>query len=91
MSTYSKEDEIFKKSYLPPAKKNKLSEIKTIELPETFLKDLPLSRRKSRRRGLKLATEGLAGQRLIRLKKIRKDIDHRILCEEESKETSKKR
>lgn len=87
VSTYSKEDEIFKKNYLPPARKNKLSELKTIELPESFLKDLPISSRKSKRKGLTLAKEGLAGQRLVRLKRIRKDIDHRILSEEECKES----
>jgi hypothetical protein len=61
VSTFTPDDEIFKKNYMPPAKKNKLSEIKAIELPEMFLKDLPNSIRKSKRKGLRLAKDGIAG------------------------------
>ena len=72
---------------MPPARKNKLSELKTIDLPESFLKDLPIRSQRSKRKGLTLAKEGLAGQRLVRLMRIRKNIDHRILSEEECKES----
>ena len=41
ISTLRPEDEIFKKNYLPPVKDTKLSELKTIPLPATFLQDLP--------------------------------------------------
>ena len=89
ISTYTPGDAIFKKDYMPPVRKNKLSEIKAIELPENFLKDLPASIRKSKRKGLRLAKDGFAGQRLARLKGIKRDIEHRILNEEEKKESAK--
>ena len=52
------DDEIFQKSYLPPPKKSKLSEIEAIELPVDFLKDLPFSKSKVKRKGLKTITDG---------------------------------
>ena len=89
VSTFTPGDDIFKKDFMPPPKKNKLSEIKSIELPESFLKGLPNSVRKSRRKGLSLAKDGIAGQRLARLKMVRKELENRILDEEEKKESSK--
>ena len=41
LSTYSPGDDIFKKSYLPPVKDTKLSEIKSIEVPTEFMRGLP--------------------------------------------------
>jgi hypothetical protein len=66
------DDEIFKKNYLPPVKETKLSELKTISLPSHFLEGLPQSTRRSRRKGLKIAKEGIAGQKMERMKRIRK-------------------
>jgi len=37
VSTFKPDDEIFNKGYVPPAKETKLSELKTIELPASFL------------------------------------------------------
>ena len=54
LATYTPEDEIFAKNYSRPERESKLSEIKAIEIPVDFMKDLPLSRRKSRRKGLRL-------------------------------------
>ena len=54
LATYTPEDEIFAKNYSPPERDSKLSEIKAIEIPVDFMKNLPLSRRKSRRKGLRL-------------------------------------
>ena len=54
LATFTPQNEIFKKSYQPPERASKLSEIKSIEMPVDFLKDLPLSKRKSRRKGLRL-------------------------------------
>jgi hypothetical protein len=82
VSTFKPEDEIFKKQYLPPAKETKLSELRTISLPAEFLSDLPQSTRRSRRKGLRIAKEGLAGQKLERLKRLRKELGDRILDEE---------
>lgn len=87
VSTFKPDDDIFKKNYIPPAKETKLSELKTIELPASFLNDLPQSTRRSRRRGLRISKEGLAGQKMERLKRMRKELGDRILQEEEKKDT----
>jgi hypothetical protein len=42
------EDEIFNKSYNPPERVSKLSEIKTIEVPADFMNNLPFSKRKTK-------------------------------------------
>ena len=91
VATFTPQDEIFKKDYLPPARKNKLSAIEAISLPESFLKDLPASTRRSKRKGLRLALDGLSAQRLKRLRSLKKDIDDRILTEETKKEEVKER
>jgi UDP-N-acetylglucosamine 4-epimerase len=44
------------------------SEIKTIEVPEDFMKDLPFSRRKTKRKGLRIQKEGLRTQKKMRFK-----------------------
>jgi len=54
LATYTPEDEIFRKSYNPPERASKLSEIKTIEVPVDFMKDLPFSKRKTKRKGLRI-------------------------------------
>ena len=74
VSSFKPEDEIFKKDYLPPAKETKLSELKTIELPASFLQDLPQSTRRSRRKGLRISKEGLAGQKMERMKRLKKQL-----------------
>jgi hypothetical protein len=79
VSTFKPDDEIFKKNYIPPAKETKLSELKTIEMPASFLNDLPQSTRRSRRRGLRISKEGIAGQKMERLKRMRKELGDRIL------------
>ncbi len=87
VSTFKPDDEIFKKSYIPPPKETKLSELKTIEMPASFLNDLPQSTRRSRRRGLRISKEGLAGQKMEKLKRLRKELGDRILEEEEKKDS----
>lgn len=92
ISTYRPDDEIFKKEYLPPVKETKLSELQTISLPASFVKDLPQSTRRSRRKGLRISKEGIAGQKLERMKRLRKEIGDRILEEEvKTDEHSKKK
>ena len=89
VSSFKPDDEIFKKNYLPPVKETKLSELKTIELPADFMKNLPQSTRRSRRKGLRITKEGLAGQKMERLKRLRKELGDSIL-EEEVKGDEKK-
>jgi len=91
IATFAPDDEIFKKDYMPPARKNKLSEIKAIELPVEFLADLPESTRRSKRKGLRLAKDGLAAQRLKRLRSLQREIGNRIITEETKKEEVKEK
>lgn len=91
ISTLAPHDEIFKKNYLPPVKETKLSELKIISLPSHFLEGLPQSTRRSRRKGLRISKEGIAGQKLERMKRLRKQIGDRILEEEVKQEESSKR
>jgi hypothetical protein len=64
LSTVTPDDDIFKKSYVPPARESKLSQIEAIELPASFLKDLPETKRKVKRRALQMIGEGLQKQKL---------------------------
>jgi hypothetical protein len=82
IATLTPQDEIFKKNYLPPVKETKLSELKTISIPANFFQDLPQSSRRSRRKGLRIQKEGIAGQKLERMKRVRKMMGDRILEEE---------
>ena len=84
------DDEIFAKSYLPPPKKSKLSEMEAIELPEYFLKDLPLSRKKVKRRGLQFVIGGNSQAKIEQLKIRQKELAQRLLTEEMKKEASSK-
>ena len=74
----------------PPARKSKLSEIKAITLPESFLRDLPESKKRSKRRGLKIVGEGLNSQKIHRLKVLQKEIANRIIIEETKKDENKR-
>lgn len=67
---------------MPPVKETKLSELKTLSIQNQFFEGLPQSTRRSRRKGLKITKEGLAGQKLERMKRLRKLIGDRILEEE---------
>ena len=85
IATFSPGAEIFRKDYLPPVKASKLSEIKAIEVPLDFIKGLPMSQRKSRRKGLRLQKEGLRAQKKERFKIMSKKYSNALL-EEEVKE-----
>ncbi len=91
IATYTPEDEIFKKDYLPPPRKNKLAAIKAIELPASFLEGLPESKKRKKRHGLKMIGEGVHDQKTARLKQLRKDLGDLILHQEEKAEKFKER
>ena len=82
LATYTPEDEIFRKSYNPPERASKLSEIKTIEVPVDFMKDLPFSKRKTKRKGLRIQKEGLRVQKKLRFKMLSKKYADAMLDEE---------
>ncbi len=56
MTTFTPEDEIFAKRY-NSERGSKLLEIKTIEIAVEFMKDLQISKRKSRRKGPRIQKE----------------------------------
>jgi hypothetical protein len=60
LSSMAPDDEIFKKDYVPPPRKNLIEEHKTVRVPKDFMKGLPESRSKSKRRALKLVGAGIA-------------------------------
>ena len=85
IATFNPGADIFRKDYLPPVKASKLSEIKSIEVPLDFIRGLPLSQRKNRRKGLHLQKEGLRAQKKERFKLMQKKYANALL-EEEVKE-----
>ena len=74
IATLKPDDEIFKKDYLPPAKKKIISEQKTIQIPKGFFDGLPDSKTKVKRRALKIMGQGMAQQKISYLKQLQKDI-----------------
>jgi len=90
LSTFAPQDEIFGKGFYPAPKKNKLSEIKSVTLPESFLADLPISKKKLKRRGLRIVADGVSLQRIQRLKALQKEVANRIIIEESKKDERRK-
>ena len=82
IATFAPEANIFQKDYLPPVKASKLSEIKSIEVPTKFIRGLPMSQRKSRRKGLRLQKEGLRAQKKERFKIMSKKYANALLDEQ---------
>lgn len=91
IATLNPGDEIFKKSYVPPPKESKISQIEAIEIPEHFLKDLPPSRKKVKRRGLMMVGEGLQQQKLVAMKEKVKALNIKILLAQGDQEEQKVR
>jgi hypothetical protein len=81
ISTLKPDDEIFRKDYLPPSTKKNVEEQKTIQVPKDFLKDLPESKSKVKRRRLKVIGEGVAKQRLTFLRQAVKDMNVAIMVQ----------
>lgn len=90
LSSFCPDDEIFGKGFCPAPKKSKLSEIKAVSLPESFLANLPISKKKTKRRGLKIIGDGISQQKIQRLKLMQKEVANRILIEEAKKDERKK-
>lgn len=70
ISTLNPEDEIFKKDYFPPPRKNIIEEQKTINVPNGFFEGLPDSRRRVKRHALRIVGEGRAKQKVQYLKTV---------------------
>ena len=70
LSTIKPGDEIFRKDYVPPPKRKGISDVKSITLPDHLFQDMPTSKSKAKRRGLKIVGEGLAKQKLQNLKDV---------------------
>ena len=68
ISSITPEDEIFRKDYLPPPRKNIAEEQKTMNIPKDFLAGLPDSRSKAKRRKLKVIGEGMVNQRIATMR-----------------------
>ena len=70
IATLNPEDEIFRKDYAPPARKNVIEEQKTIRVPAGFFEGLPDSKSKVKRRALHIIGEGKAQQKVKYLKAV---------------------
>jgi hypothetical protein len=95
LSTYVPNDEIFLKFYMPPVKATRLYQIKTIDMPTWVVQGLPESIRKTKRKDLRLAKDGLRAQRLERIKAQKKrftelEAEERDRGKEESKKSKGK-
>ena len=75
LATLSPDDEIFKKDYLPPAKKSLVEEQKTINVPNGFFDGLPDSKSKVKRKALHILGEGRARQKVQYLTALKKEIE----------------
>ena len=75
IATLNPEDEIFNKDYLPPARAKNMEEQKTILLPKDFLSNIPDSRSKAKCKRLKLTSEGRSKQRVLYMKRAKKQLD----------------
>ena len=68
IATLHPEDEIIRKDYVPPARKNVIEEQKTIKVPNGFFDGLPDSKSKVKRNALHIIGEGKAQQKVSYLK-----------------------
>lgn len=75
LSTIAPKDEIFDKNYIPPSKPKASKIYKSVDLPASFLKGLPISKRKIKTRRLKLMTGGAQTAKVMRLQ------DAKLRCE----------
>lgn len=91
ISTLNPEDEIFKKDYFPPPRKNNIEEQKTIQVPNAFFEGLPDSRRRVKRHALRIVGEGRAKQRVQYLKAVQKEVQRQIFEQEALAEKARDR
>jgi hypothetical protein len=91
ISTLNPEDEIFKKDYFPPPRKNNIEEQKTIQVPNAFFEGLPESRRRVKRHALRIVGEGRAKQKVQYLKAVQKEVQRQIFEQEALAERARER
>ena len=82
IATLNPEDEIFKKDYLPPARKNAIEEQKTIRVPNGFFEGLPDSKSKVKRKALHIIGEGRAQQKIKYLKAMQAELNGQLALEQ---------
>ena len=70
IATLNPDDEIFKKEYLPPPRKNNIEELKSINVPAGFFDGLPDSRSKVKRKALHIIGEGRAKQKMKHIRAV---------------------
>jgi len=58
ISTYDRNNPIFEKGYLPPPRKKKAMQFRTIGTPEGYLRGLPPSKKNVKRVALKTISTG---------------------------------
>ena len=82
IATLCPDDEIFKKDYLPPPRKNVIEEQKTINVTNGFFEGLPDSKSKVKRKALHIIGEGKAKQKVQYLKALQRELQAQLYSEE---------
>jgi len=89
IATLNPEDEIFRKDYAPPARKNVIEEQKTIRVPAGFFEGLPDSKSKVKQRALHIIGEGRAQQKMKYLKAVQAELIGQLAVEQTKAEKAR--
>lgn len=81
LATLNSKDEIFDKNYVPPVKFTAEKIYKSIDLPSSFIKGLPISRKVVKCRRLKLITSGKSLTKVMKLNDAKRKIEKAIEAE----------
>ena len=82
ISTFNPQSEIFKKSYVPPTRKEKIENKAKVSLPNDFLEGLPESKRKNKGRRLAMYRLGKEETKHQRVKALHEEFKKSVVSTE---------
>jgi hypothetical protein len=88
VSTYNPDCTIFKKSYMPPRRHQKVEVNAKVSLPADFLKDLPESRKKRKKRRLGMLRAGREEAKTERIKKLQDTYRKQVVLADNKSKTN---
>jgi hypothetical protein len=88
VSTYNPDCTIFKKSFMPPRRHQKVEVNAKVSLPADFLKDLPESRKKRKKRRLGMLRAGREEAKAERIKKLQDTYRKQVVLADNKSKTS---
>jgi hypothetical protein len=74
IASFTPQDEIFRKDYVPPPIRQRLKDMETIVLPDKLFEGMPQSKSKAKRRALKVMSEAFAKEKVQRLNTVKKEV-----------------